>query len=291
MFEEVPSRDIPRGVERELWARAAGRCQFNGCNQPVYKSPLTQERVNISEKAHIYSFSKKGPRGRGPLARDKKRLNEITNLLLVCHGCHRAIDQGCATRYPASLLSKWKLQHETRIRVVTGISPSRRSHVILYEGKIGEENSPLDGDVAMEAMFPDWYPASEEPITLSMQWEHEDTAALFWQAEATHLRTAFEQRIRPLIKGADPIHFSIFARANQPLLVLLGSLFTDKVPAEVYQLHREPVSWRWGDRPDSFSFRVNRPERPQGEPALVISLSGKIHHDRVSSVVGTNISI
>ena len=60
------TRYIKKEVERELWARAAGRCQFNGCNRILYKSPVTQERVNISEKAHIYSFSEDGPRGWGP---------------------------------------------------------------------------------------------------------------------------------------------------------------------------------------------------------------------------------
>ena len=70
MAEEV-TRHIKREVERELWARAAGRCQFDGCNRPVFKSPVTQEPVNISEKAHIYSFSKIGPRGWGPFVTNK----------------------------------------------------------------------------------------------------------------------------------------------------------------------------------------------------------------------------
>jgi hypothetical protein len=68
------TRYIKKEVERELWARAAGRCQFNGCNRPLYKSPVTQEKVNISEKAHIYSFSEKVPRGWGPFKKDRKTL-------------------------------------------------------------------------------------------------------------------------------------------------------------------------------------------------------------------------
>ena len=67
MAENV-TRYVKRTVERELWARAAGHCQFDGCNRLLYKSPVTQERINISEKAHIYAFSEAGPRGRGPLA-------------------------------------------------------------------------------------------------------------------------------------------------------------------------------------------------------------------------------
>jgi hypothetical protein len=43
---------------------------------------VTQERINISEKAHIYSFSEEGPRGWGPFKSDKKAINNIDNLLL-----------------------------------------------------------------------------------------------------------------------------------------------------------------------------------------------------------------
>src|SRR5467141_1002258 len=115
------TRHIGGPIERELWGRAAGRCEFNGCNRLLYKSPVTQESVNISEKAHIYSFSKDGPRGRGPLARKKKALNKIGNLMLVCHDCHKKIDKDKdGRRYSAELLQRWKQEHERRIAVVTG---------------------------------------------------------------------------------------------------------------------------------------------------------------------------
>jgi hypothetical protein len=286
------TRYIKREVERELWARAAGRCQFQGCNRLIYRSPVTLERVNISEKAHIYSFSSEGPRGWGPFATNKRQLNDLANLLLVCHDCHKTIDQDISgTRFPASLLIEWKRQHELRVRVVTGISPNKKSHVVLYGGKIGEENSPLQAEMAMEAMFPDWYPAEEAPITLSMSCEHEDTTELFWQTEATHLRTVFDQQVRPRIKAANPNHFSVFARADQPLLILLGSLLTDKVSAEVYQLHREPFSWKWQSQSVNQCFQVKSPAKKLGNPVLLLSLSARINPDRVTSVLGTDVSI
>src|SRR5688572_25140704 len=103
MAKEV-TRYIKREVERELWARAAGRCEFDGCNRLLYKSPVTQERVNIAEKAHIYSFSEGGPRGWGPFENEKELLNSISNLLLACHDCHRKIDADKnGVRYSADL--------------------------------------------------------------------------------------------------------------------------------------------------------------------------------------------
>ena len=92
MVQDV-TRHIARSVERELWARTAGRCQFDGCNRILYKSPVTQESVNISEKAHIYSFSQNGPRGWGLFRTNKKALNDVGNLMLVCHDCHKKIDK------------------------------------------------------------------------------------------------------------------------------------------------------------------------------------------------------
>ena len=67
MVAEV-TRYIGIATERELWGRAAGRCQFSGCNRLLYKSSVTQESVNLAQKAHIYSFSEKGPRGWGRLS-------------------------------------------------------------------------------------------------------------------------------------------------------------------------------------------------------------------------------
>src|SRR5947209_2122793 len=92
MPKEV-TRYIDAKTERELWGRAAARCQFGDCNRLLYKSPVTQERVNIAQMAHIYSFSEDGPRGGGPFNRKTKGLNEVGNLMLVCYDCHRKIDQ------------------------------------------------------------------------------------------------------------------------------------------------------------------------------------------------------
>src|SRR5437773_233451 len=86
------TRAITRDAERELWTYAAGRCEFAGCNRPLFRSPITNEHVNISEKAHIYAFSKRGPRGRGPFSKNTAGLNDAANLMLVCHDCHRKID-------------------------------------------------------------------------------------------------------------------------------------------------------------------------------------------------------
>lgn len=48
--------DLGRSLQRELWARAAGRCEFRGCNKLLYVDGLTQQRSNLATIAHIVSF-------------------------------------------------------------------------------------------------------------------------------------------------------------------------------------------------------------------------------------------
>jgi hypothetical protein len=286
------TRYIRPTVERELWARAAGRCQFDGCNRLLFKSPVTQEQVNISEKAHIYSFSNIGPRGWGPFITNSKQINELANLMLVCHDCHKTIDQDEeGERYSAELLIKWKDEHEKRIAIVTGVDPTKKSHIILYGANIEDQTSKLQPEAAKDALFPNWYPAEERPIYLSMSWEGKDSDPAYWQTEVENLNTAFNRQIRPLVDGNECSHISLFALAPMPLMILLGSLLTDKVPAQVYQLHREPQTWKWLPGPDNFTYQVNRPASSSHMPVLVISLSDYIAYSRITDVMGEAVSI
>jgi hypothetical protein len=143
-----------------LWGRAAGRCEFAGCNRPLWKSTVTQEQVNIAQQAHIYAFSDEGPRGNDGVSDDA--LNSVENLMLVCHPCHRKIDQReDGGRYTAELLKSWKHAHERRIEIVTGIDSNRQSHVLFYGANIGQQSSPLNFADAASAMFPECYPATD----------------------------------------------------------------------------------------------------------------------------------
>ncbi|MBI5642617.1 MAG: SAVED domain-containing protein [Deltaproteobacteria bacterium] len=286
------TRHIKREVERELWARAAGRCQFNGCNRILYKSPVTQERVNISEKAHIYSFSEDGPRGWGPFKKNPKSLNDVGNLILTCHDCHNTIDQNKdGAKYSASLLLQWKKEHEYRVVTVTGIAANRKSHVIFYGSNIGEQRSPLQQEDAMEAMFPKRYPVSENSVCLSMSCSHEDKTPAFWESESAHLNRVFNQKVLPLVESDQIKHFSLFCLAPIPLLIQLGALFTDKISVDSYQPIREPNGWHWQEFPEGFDFIIKKPEKANGEPVLVISLSDIISHERIRKVMGENVSI
>lgn len=291
MAKEV-TRYIKNDVERELWARAAGRCQFEGCNRLLFKSPITQEKVNISEKAHIYSFSEEGPRGWGPFKKNPENLNNVDNLMLMCHDCHKTIDQDKeGTKYSGSLLRLWKNNHERRIITVTGISSDKKSYVVFYGSNIGDQKSPIPKNDAINAMFPNHYPSEEKPILLSMSCSHKDKTPEFWKTESTHLQRMFSRVIEYRIEEKISTHFSVFALAPIPLLIQLGSLFTDKIDVDVYQPIREPKTWKWQTFPEGFEFIIKVPNTFNNPPVLVISLSDKIKYDRIFDVLGKNISV
>lgn len=292
MPKEIKRSAVDR-IAYQLWARAAGRCEFNGCNRPLYKSPVTEEQGNISEIAHIWSFSEKGARGWGPFAKKTTLLNDLPNLILVCHDCHKIIDADKkGEKYSAKLLGQWKDAHERRIAIVAGVHPSQKSHVVLYGENIGDEKSKLQPEHCKEALFPRMYPADERPVCLSMHWEGKDDEPEYWHTEMKNLETIYERKIKPLIVEGNPSHFSVFALAPIPLMIKLGTLFTDKIDVHVFQLHREPQqTWHWLQGPTQTEYIVKEPLDFTRSPVLVISLSDVVSFDRVKAVTGDDISL
>jgi SMODS-associated and fused to various effectors sensor domain len=290
IVEEV-TRNVPVSVQCLLWGRAAGRCEFGGCNQPLWKSRVTQEQVNIAEKAHIYSFGSRGPRGN--IGISVVDLHNLSNLMLVCHACHRKIDRKRdGGRYTVSLLQQMKAAHERRIEVVSAIAPEKSSHVLLYGASIGDHSSPLSYTQAASALFPDRYPAADRAIELSVHNSSFcDRDAGFWQNEAFELTRKFDRQVRLQVAEGGIHHLSVFAIAPQPLLILLGSLLGDIVPCDVYQRHREPITWQWPPEHETQSFRLLRPTSLEGQVALVFEVSATVKVERIHQVLGEKASV
>jgi hypothetical protein len=286
------TRYVPQPIQCMLWGKAAGRCEFAGCNKPLWKSSVTQEQVNIAQKAHIYSFSRSGPRGNEGLAPEE--INGIGNLMLVCHECHQKLDaKQNGDRYNAELLQEWKDAHEDRVELVTGIAASKKSHILLYGANVGDHNAPLSYRDAAAALFPTRYPASDAPIEVStVNSSFVDKDAEFWTVEAKNLFRKFERSVRERLATGAIDHLSIFSLAPQPLLILLGTMLGDIVPCDVYQRHREPCTWEWPTAtPEAPAFEIERPENTSGPPALVLALSGTVSIDRIASVLGDEVHL
>ena len=133
-------RNISQKVRYLLWAKSAGRCEFDGCNKPLWRDGLTQIEMNFSDVAHIIGDSPDGPRGDVILS--DEYCNNVSNLMLMCLDHHRMIDQ-ITSVYSDGVLRQMKEIHEERIERLTEIMPDKTSHVIIYKGIIGEHQSLL----------------------------------------------------------------------------------------------------------------------------------------------------
>jgi hypothetical protein len=181
-----------------------------------------------------------------------------------------------------------KKEHEQRISTLTAIKPDRRTHILLYGANIGSQVSPLNFEQARAAVVPDRYPTSEHPIELGLRnSEGAERDPSFWAAETRQLEQAYAGRVRTLLQSDMAQHLSVFALAPQPLLMLLGSLLTDKTAVDVYQRQREPEGWAWSADPSPANpFSVQRPPKTKGAPCLILGVSATVDRRRVLEVMG-----
>lgn len=222
-------KTIPGWVQNLLWGCAAGRCEFRGCNRPLWKHLLTQRRGNKAEKAHIWSVADDGPRGHDDV--DPETIDDVENLMLMCHDCHTEVDaKKHLDLYPAAALRGMKIAHEGRIELVTGIEPSRRSHVLLFGANVGHHSSPLRYEAVTAGMLPHRYPAEDRAIELGLiNSAGRDDDADFWTTEVANLRRLAQHRVEERLSRGEVQHLSVFARAPQPLLTALGALLRKSV--------------------------------------------------------------
>lgn len=93
---------IPEKIKTQLWTLSAGRCEYRGCNKPLWKDELSMAKMNNAYIAHIVADSTDGPRGdakRSPLL-----AKSFSNLMLMCDAHHRLIDKEDVDGHPESLL-------------------------------------------------------------------------------------------------------------------------------------------------------------------------------------------
>lgn len=282
--------NVPEPIRLCLWGRTAGRCQYDGCNRELFRDQATKAEFNQAYIAHIIADKPRGPRG-DPVLSEKLKA-DLSNLMLLCDAHHRLIDKVDVAGHPVARLQKMKQAHESRIELVTAIDQDRRTHVLMYGAKIGEHGTPLTIQNAKAALLPERYPASHEPISLSLgNVSIGDDEQLYWTMEIEHLRRQFAERVKPRLT-ADAVHLSVFALAPIPLLVELGRLLSDIPMADVFQLHREPSTWSWLEHNEPFEFKVLQ-DGDESETAVAINLalSANVTNDRVRSVLGNNCCI
>jgi hypothetical protein len=282
---------VDQKTQRALWARAAGRCQYRGCNCALIGELLSgKEDKMFGFVAHIVADSPNGARGHP--TRSALLAKDISNLMLLCAKHHRLIDDEAPDDHPEELLLRMKDDHERRVRIAAGIQPDRTSHVIRFGANIGMNEALVAREDIFASMQPDRSPASFDTIDLEMLGlSLDDADEQYWQVQQTNLQRQFAEKIRGRIERQQITHASVFALAPQPLLIELGRQLCDIMPAEVHQRHREPATWKWQNDSPPIEFQIEAPTQVYSTVALVLGVSATISKARIDAALGHDVSV
>lgn len=276
-----------------LWALAAGRCQYRGCNRELVGDLISgNEDGTFGFVAHVVADSAQGPRGdpvRSPLL-----AKSLDNLMLLCATHHKLIDVEEVADHPEDVLLEMKSEHEERISIVADMDPDRASHVVRFAADIGTSESLVSTKAILNAMPPDHHPASRQTIDLALvSCAYKDDEEDYWRFQAENLRRHFDAKVRGRVEMQEIRNLNVFALAPQPLLMELGRLIGDIVPAVVHQRHREPATWRWQPEQPAIRFVETVPEDAarRSAVALKLALSATVTDERITTVLGDDVAI
>lgn len=277
---------IPLTVSMELWSKAGGRCEFEGCNEELWVDNLTWTKMNRSNIAHIISWTPTGPRGNEKLS--PQLATDVSNLMLTCQKHNKLIDSSeYVNEYSVECLREMKKKHETRIKIATSVLPENKSKIIIYGANIGDKAIHINNKDTAATLLPKFYPDGEQiKLTLySDSWN--DNEPKYWEIQKEHLEKQFNKIIKPQLQDGTIKHLSIFGFAPQPLLIYFGYLLSDKYPANVFQLNREFGNWEWRKENIDINYQIIEPVviSKTNSPVLNISLSGRISNDRIESKI------
>lgn len=280
---------ISHDTTLRLWVRAGGRCEY--CNAYLLEDDFSGYSVNLGERAHIVGATKapRSPRGDGDLplcARD-----EIDNVMLLCRAHHRVIDRLIA-EHTVEALRRMKRDHESRIRLLTGLTDDVETVVLRVVGGIRGAPVEVPPDSVLAAVradgrFPRYrLSVAGEDIEVDLRVLPDEGDPSYW---STGVRI-IEQAAARIRAAQDPIrHLSVFALTRIPLLVALGFFLDDKIPTTIYQRRRDGTGDEgWGFDPHAAQVSFTA-ERVSGQAntarvALAVSLTAPIGSDVVATV-------
>ena len=279
---------IPKQIEMKLWLKSGGRCEYPGCSKALWRDDLTLTEMNRAYRAHIIAASPDGPRGHPKLSEELAQ--DFENLMLLCDTHHRLIDKKDVEGHPPELLRRYKREHEERIERLTGIQPSRKTHVLMLSSNIGERKGRVSFEEARRAILPERYPSTNTGIHLNLAEDAlRDDDDEFWALASKNISRQVKVRLERGPNGKPISHLSIFALAPIPCLIHLGKEVGDIVSADVYQRQRGTGDWTWKTLEDEdFQYQVVKPEENEGghaRIALNLSLSGTIQQEAIRAVM------
>ena len=292
--DETTVKEVTRSIKPDtkllLYVRAGGRCEFDGCNEYVLSHQLTHKTINLGQMAHIVAFSEKGPRGNADGGKRPIDINNVDNLMLLCHRCHKLVDDH-PKEYSRETLLNYKKAHEERIFWLTSASPDRQTSVVILKSKIGGQIVKLSAAEIHEAVSPR-YPASRAGTEIDLS-KISDEGDAFYTVAAKEIKRQIERVVSDVVELEKTHHVSLFALAPMPLLVYAGNLLGNKIPTDLFQRHRDSEKWTWktDGKLAEYKFEKIREGANDDKVVLILSLSGKIHLEKLPAEVIEDASV
>lgn len=283
-------KEIADSKKLILMGICGGKCEFRGCEKSIVQDMLTGEKTNFSNYAHIVASSENGPRGDKVLS--SKLSNDENNIMVLCRDHHKEIDD-FPEKYTVNILKDMKREHEAYIQDLMSIHKEASVIGVKYTANISDRVTKINDEDIRKCAFRQNKYCKGQIINLSDSKADERNNSKFYEFESENMKTNFLQSIKPLLKKEKVYKFLLCAIAPQPLLIYLGTLFSDITDVEVQQLQREPIQeWYLSDGKDeNFDVKLNIPNKKYAKVALNISITADISEERISNVLGKECDI
>lgn len=268
---KIAREAIKPSVVLQLFAQSGGYCQFDGCEQSILEHHLTKVAGTVGEKAHIVAYSRGGPRSDQSLPLDY--INSIDNLMLLCRGCHKHIDEHEAL-YPRSRLEAMKAARIALIENAVKIRAEElKTHVLVLEAPIGGRAVSIKRHETVSAIRPR-YPALSNPLRITLNGAAPlGESQSFYAAAAEQIEAQMRSFCREGGELASAARISVFALAPIPLLVKFGASLPDKTRIDVHHLRNNPSTWDWGELGEVKRFALRKVHEGARGSAVVLGLS------------------
>jgi hypothetical protein len=238
----------------KVWAKAAGRCVI--CSEYLVGETSFLHTTLVGEVAHnIGATNGTGsPRGNSDLDLPSRALE--SNLLLLCHTCHRKVDsRGLAEHYSQDMLAALKKKHESRVRSVTNFATHAPTFVLRVGSSVrGSFARASDRQVAEAFRLSGLTHGTDDSrdATVEIDLPDPETWETTWDRTKQIVSTQVDKvRRDSSLAGVDTI--SVFAIGPIPTLVYLGYQLDDKTSVKVFAPSRrdDDSRWMWSEITDS----------------------------------------
>jgi len=278
-------KKIDLKIQLHLWVAAGGRCEFPGCNKPLWRDDLTFTEGNYSNISHIIAQAPNGPRGNTILS--KKLEKNFDNLMLMCQAHNKLIDSH-PDKYTADFLRKAKKIHEEKIKTQTGIQSDKKTTVIRLQANIRSrkvEVAPSEVNVAV--VDAGRYPDGKGVLIDLTQLDYARKKSL-WDTAVTQIKKEVDRALAPGNDGYKLQHISVFGLAPIPLLVYLGFALGNTIPADIYIKLRNQWIFKKSQNPVRFPVYRRNAKRIGNEIGLSIAITGTTPISEMEKYVGKN---